>query len=133
MTFEPDFLTLDDVLRIHENSIQLYGGASGIRDEGLLQSALAMPQSGFGGQYLHGDLFEMAGAYLFHLVKNHPFVDGNKRTGATTALVFLIMNGYELVVDEEVLEKLVLDVASGQLEKEPLGALFRDNCIVSND
>jgi death-on-curing protein len=73
------FLDLLDVLEIHQSRIDAYGGASGIRELGLLESALAQPQSGFGDQYLHADIFEMAAAYLFHIVLNHPFVDGNKR------------------------------------------------------
>jgi death-on-curing protein len=121
MTSEPDFITVDDVLLIHENQLELYGGANGVRDEGLLSSALAQPQSQFGGEYLHQGLFAMAGAYLFHLVKNHPFIDGNKRTGATTALVFLIMNGFELIVEEDTFEKFVWDVAAGEIEKESIG------------
>ena len=76
----PDFLTLDEVLEIHRDQIERYGGAAGIRDLGLLQSALAQPSATFGGQYLHADLHEMAAAYLYHLVQNHPFLDGNKST-----------------------------------------------------
>ena len=74
----PLFLTLEEVREIHIDQIERYGGGPGIRDISLLQSAIAMPAAGFGEQYLHGDLFEMAAAYLFHLVQNHPFVDGNK-------------------------------------------------------
>ena len=125
----PDFLSVDDVILIHENQIDLYGGAKGIRDEGLLESALSMPQSIFGGEFLHPTLFDMAGAYLFHLVKNHPFVDGNKRTGATAALVFLIMNGYELVVEEDIFEQLFWDLAAGKIEKEELGPFLYKNSV----
>lgn len=84
----PVFLTLDEALDIHRDQIQRYGGSSGIRDLGLLQSALAQPQAAFAGQFLHADLIEMAAAYLFHITQNHPFVDGNKRTGTAAALVF---------------------------------------------
>ncbi len=83
------FLTLDEVIEIHRDMIERYGGSFGIRDEGLLESAVAMPQAGFGEQYLHADVFEMAAAYLFHIVRNHPFVDGNKRTGAWPRSPFL--------------------------------------------
>jgi death on curing protein len=76
----PRFLDLVEVLEIHESRIELYGGRPGVRDLGLLQSALAQPSAGFGGEYLHGNLYEMAAAYLFHVSRNHPFVDGNKRT-----------------------------------------------------
>ena len=74
---DPTFLTLDEVIEIHRDMIERYGGSFGIRDEGLLESAVAMPQAGFGEQYPHSSVFEMAAAYLFHIVKNHPFVDGN--------------------------------------------------------
>ncbi len=73
---QPDFLRIEDVLRIHEDQIERYGGSPGLRDSGLLTSAVETPRAAFGGQVLHGDLFEMAAAYLFHIVQNHPFVDG---------------------------------------------------------
>jgi hypothetical protein len=71
------YLTLDDILESHQNQIDTYGGSHGIRDFGLLESAIAQPESSFGGQYLHADIFEMAGDYLYHCVMTHPFVDGN--------------------------------------------------------
>lgn len=122
---DPDFLGLDEVLEIHRDQIERYGGTSGIRDIGLLQSALAVPASGFGGRYLHGDVFEMAAAYLFHIVQDHPFLDGNKRTGAAAALVFLMMNGVELDADEEAFETLVRSVAEGKANKAAAAEFFR--------
>jgi death-on-curing protein len=92
----PVFLTTEDVLAIQVDQVRRYGGSEGLRDEGLLLSALAMPQAGFAGEYLHGDDFEMAAAYLFHIVMNHPFIDGNKRVGAVAARVFLALNGWEV-------------------------------------
>jgi death on curing protein len=86
---EPRFLELDEILEIHRDQIERYGGATGIRDLALLRSAVAMPSAGVAGEYLHRDLIEIAGAYLFHLVMNHPFIDGNKRVGTVAALVFL--------------------------------------------
>jgi death on curing protein len=83
------FLSLDDILESHQNQIDTYGGGQGIRDIGLLESAIAQPEACFGGQFLHADVFEMAAAYLYHLVMNHPFVDGNKRVGLEAALIFL--------------------------------------------
>jgi len=83
------FLTLDDILESHQNQIETYGGSHGVRDIGLLESAIAQPEASFGGQYLHADIFEMAAAYLYHLVMNHPFVDGNKRVGLEASLIFL--------------------------------------------
>jgi death-on-curing protein len=76
----PLFLSLERVLRIHRSMIEQYGGEEGIRDAGLLHFAIAVPQASFGGEYLHADLFEMAAAYLYHIVQNHPFIDGNIRT-----------------------------------------------------
>ena len=121
------FLSLAEVLEIHRDQIERYGGHTGLRDLGLLQSALAMPAAGFGGRYLHSDLSEMAAAYLFHIVQNHPFVDGNKRTGAVAAIVFLSLNGKELVADDAQLEKLVLDVARGKAGKDAVADFLRNN------
>lgn len=90
---EPRFLTVDEVLEIHENQIARYGGTSGLANHGLLDSAVAQPKMTFGGTFLHPDLPSMAAAYLFHLVQNHAFSDGNKRTGAEACLVFLYLNG----------------------------------------
>jgi len=88
----PVFLTFDEVLEIHRDQIARYGGAQGIRDLGLLQSALAQPAAMFGSQYLHADLFEMAAAYQFHMLQVHPSVVENKRVGTVAAFVFLELN-----------------------------------------
>ncbi len=122
---EPVFLTSDEVLAIHHDQVARYGGSPGLRDPGLLQSALAQPPAAFGGQFLHADLFEMAAAYLFHLVRNHAFVDGNKRVGTVAALVFLELNGAELDAPEADLEALVLSVAQGQADKAAVAAFIR--------
>jgi death-on-curing protein len=94
---------------------------------GLLQSALAMPQAGTRDQYLHSDLFEMAAAYLFHIVKNHPFVDGNKRAGAVVTLVFLEMNGIEMRLTNEGLYDAVTAVAEGKLQKSGIAEILREH------
>jgi death-on-curing protein len=120
-------LNLAEVLEIHRDQIERYGGHAGLRDLGLLQSALAMPAAGFGGRYLHGDLVEMAAAYLFHIVQNHPFIDGNKRTGAVAAIVFLTLNGIELQADEAPLEQLVIEVAKGKAGKSIIADFLRKN------
>jgi len=73
----PTFLDVDDVLALHEAQMERFGGADGVRDQGLLESAVAQPQASFGGQYVHADLFTMAAAYAFHIAENQPFVDGN--------------------------------------------------------
>jgi len=88
----PRFLSVQRVLALHSLQLKLFGGSEGVRDQSLLESAIAMPATSFGGQYVHADLAEMAAAYLFHLNKNHPFIDGNKRTATAAALVFLKLN-----------------------------------------
>src|SRR5436309_2100353 len=105
---DPVFLTLDEVLEIHRDSIERYGGEPTIRDVGLLQSAVAMPAAMFGGEFLHPSLAEMAGALLFHIVSNHPFVDGNKRTGAAAARIFLVMNDMRFNPPSNEFEELTL-------------------------
>ncbi len=89
------------MLWIHSDQVVRYGGASGLRDRGLLESAVAMSRATFGKKYLHRYPFGMAAAYMFHLVQNHPFVDGNKRTGAASALVFLDLNGWEVDISTD--------------------------------
>ena len=123
----PVFLTLGEVIEIHRDQIERYGGNQGLRDLGLLQSAMAMPAARFGGHYLHTDLFEMAAAYLFHITQNHPFIDGNKRTGAVASLVFLSLNDVEIKSDEEEFERIVLGVAQGKIEKASVAEFFRKN------
>ncbi|MCC6151303.1 MAG: type II toxin-antitoxin system death-on-curing family toxin [Planctomycetes bacterium] len=123
----PTFLHIQEVLEVHRNQIELYGGSEGIRDLGLLVSAIAMPQAGFGGQYLHADIFEMAAAYLFHLAKNHPFIDGNKRTASMAAFTFLHLNGQTLTATEEEFEKVVLAAAQSEMDKQQIAAFFRIN------
>jgi death-on-curing protein len=121
----PSFLDLEEVLELHRFQIARYGGEPGIRDKGLLQSALAVPQAGFGDRYLHQDLPEMGAAYLFHIVQNHPFFDGNKRTGTATALTFLKMNGIQVTADPDALAELTLSVAKGHLKKADVAVFFR--------
>ena len=125
---ELEFLSLGEIIEIHSDQIARYGGSSGIRDLGLLESAAAMPQTMYGGKFLHTDLFEMASAYLFHLVQNHTFIDGNKRVGAVAADVFLQLNGLQLTASEDDYEQLVLSVAQGHVGKSTIAEFFRDNC-----
>ncbi len=113
----PVFLSFGEVLEIHQDQIARYGGDAGIRDIELLKSALGMPCATYAGEYLHTDLFEMAAAYLFHLVKNHPFIDGNKRVGAVSAFVFLLLNGFELDAPEDEFANTVLAVATSEMDK----------------
>ncbi len=96
-----------------------------MRDEGLLESAVTMPSATFGGQFLHDSLPAMAGAYLFHICKNHAFVDGNKRTALASAGIFLSLNGKRFVASDDELETITLGVADGSIGKEELTKLFR--------
>lgn len=122
----PVFLTLDEILTLHEIQLSRFGGLSGLRDTGLLESALAMPQAGFGEHYAHEDIFAMAAAYLFHLVKNHPFADGNKRVGFHAAYVFLQMNGHILTMSQDAAYDLVIATAEGRIDKGGIAQAFRD-------
>ena len=122
-----DFLSVEDVLDLHADQVTLYGGEHGVRDIGLLESAVAQPQATFGGEFLHKDLFEMAAAYLFHIVQNHPFLDGNKRTGAVAALVFLDINGIEIDAPKGSLYDLTMSVATGQADKAQIAEYFRSH------
>ena len=126
---EPDFLTLDEVLGIHADQIRVYGGASGLRDLDRLRSAIAMPETTFDGEYLHPSRFEMAAAYLFHLARNHPFVDGNERTALMCALVFLGLNGQRLRADPDDLYALADGVAAGAVDKAEVSVFLRRHCV----
>jgi death-on-curing protein len=125
MNTDPLFLTLDEVLQIHSYQIKEHGGSGEILDMGSLESAIAQPRQGFGGSYLHSDLAHMAAAYLFHIVQNHAFEDGNKRTGTHAALIFLAMNGYDLGELPEEAEALVYGVATSEKTKEDVADFFR--------
>jgi death-on-curing protein len=114
---EPRFVLLDEVLALHTRQIERYGGKDGVRDLGLLQSAISMPASSFDGVWLHATLEEMAGAYLFHLAQNHPFIDGNKRVAAMSMIVFLILNDLTPTFTEDELVELTLGVAAGRMSK----------------
>ena len=109
------FLSVDELLAIHQRGIAEHGGSPELHDRGLLESAAAMPFAQFGGQYLHHGLPAMAAAYLFHLCKNHPFVDGNKRVAVAAAEVFVLLNDHELQATDSQLEELTLGVADGSI------------------
>lgn len=123
---DPVFLTLEEVLQFHADQIEAHGGDGAILDLGKLESALAQPLAMFGGQYLHRDLAEMAAAYLFHIVQNHPFADGNKRTGTNAAIVFLELNEISLDYPIDQTEQLVLCVASGNATKSDVATFIRN-------
>jgi death on curing protein len=126
----PIFLEVDEVLDLHQTSIAKYGGDTTVRDVGLLKSAIAQPQAMSGGQYLNPDLASMAASLLFSLVMNHPFVDGNKRTGAAAARVFLLTNGALFDPPNKAYEEMVLAVASGQADKDAATEFFRRHVTV---
>ncbi len=121
---EVTFLDIDDVLELHAAQLAEFGGADGLRDRGLLESAIAQAQASFGGMYVHDGLFAMAAAYLFHIVSNHPFVDGNKRTGLLAALVFLDINGVSIEQPNEELYEVTIGVASGHIQKSQVADAF---------
>jgi len=124
---EPVFLTLEEVLAIHENRIRKYGGTSGLRDLGLLQSALGSVEATFGGQFLNETLLEMAAAYLYSICRNHPFLDGNKRTALACALAFLRLNGIKVIADHDELYDLVIGVAEGRVSKAAMAVFFEQH------
>ena len=110
------WLTLDMVETFHRESLARFGGADGVRDPGLLESAMAWPQN------LHSyepqaDVFSLAAAYAFGLIKNHPFVDGNKRTGILSTVVFLALNGVEIEVEEAAIVAMVIGLAASDIDE----------------
>jgi death-on-curing protein len=124
---KPSFLTLEEVVAIHRDQIDRYGGSVGVRDWGLLQSEVAMPAATFRGQFLHSDISEISAAYLYHIVQNHPLIDGNKRVGAVAADVFLALNDIRLNASEDEYAGLVLSVARGETSKSAVAEFLRRN------
>ena len=114
------YLTLGEVVDLHRRVLEQSGGASGIRDLGLLQSALAQPAATFDGADLHPTIIEKAAALGFALVANHAFVDGNKRVGHAAMEVFLVLNGFEINAPVDDQERVILDVASGLADRDAL-------------
>ncbi|WP_340106068.1 type II toxin-antitoxin system death-on-curing family toxin [Rhodohalobacter sp. 8-1] len=110
----------DIVLAFHKDQLKQYGGKEGVRDESLLESALAQPEASFGGDYVHRDIFHMSAAYGFHICQNHPFFDGNKRTALIAMYTFLFVNGYRVVADKKSLFAVVMDLANGKVTKDEL-------------
>ena len=111
-------LTVEIVREIHLTAIRDFGGSDGIRENALLESAVAAPQATFGGKSIYASLTEIAAAYLYYLCRNHPYLDGNKRTALGACLVFLRLNGVETKPDGPEWEKLVLDVAASRIDRE---------------
>ncbi len=123
---KPAWVPKDFVLALHEDLLAEYGGAPGIRDEALLESALARPHHLFA--YENPDIFTLAAAYISGLVRNHPFIDGNKRTAFMIGYAFLSRNGKELTAPEAEATAIVLDLASKKIKEEELAVWLRKNC-----
>lgn len=124
---EPRFLTVEEVIYIHRRSIEEHGGSAEMGDRRLLESAVGMAAAQFGGMYLHTGLPAMAAAYHFHLCKNHPFADGNKRIALAAAETFLELNDHCLIADDLELEHLTLGVADSSITKEQATAFFQSH------
>ena len=121
----PFFLTLAEVIEAHTDQVTRYGGQARVRDFGLLESALALPEASFSVAWLHQDVYEMAAAYAYHLCQNHSFFDGNKRTALACALVFLELNGLRLSDPNGLLSEAMLGIASGRMRKPIFAQLLR--------
>ncbi len=120
----PRFISISQVLDIHQDEINSFGGTSGVRDEGLLDSALAQAQATFGGELLHPTIYDQAAAYLYHLAMNHPFIDGNKRAAFAVMDTFITLNGYSLNLSQEQAYNLVIQVVQKEISKEELSAFL---------
>lgn len=123
--FTPRFLSGDDVVTLHAIAIEDQGGDPSIRDRSLLESAVAMPAQQFGGQYLHEGIPAMASAYAFHICKNHPFLDGNKRAAVAAMIAFLSDNGWRFDATADQAEPVILQLAAGELDKTAFTAWAR--------
>jgi len=115
------------VSTIHSDLLQRYGGRPGLRDPGLLDSALAQPKMTVGGKFVHKTLFDKAAAYGFHVCKNHPFVDGNKRVAFVLMDIFLQKNGWEITSNEEEAYSMMISLASGGLSKAHLSKWLKEH------
>jgi len=119
------FFTVEQVIEIHDAFLEDYGGLPGIRDKGLLISAIEMPRASMFGEYLHKTIYDKAAAYLFHIVQNHPFNDGNKRTGALTTILFLEENGVKIAFSEDDYEEFVVNIAQGKRNKDEISFFLK--------
>ncbi len=122
---DPLFLTLDEVLSLHEDQVARYGGSRGVRDLGLLQSAMGSVAATFAGVFLHETVLEMAAAYLYAICRNHPFIDGNKRTAVAASLTFLELHSIELEADEDAFYDLVIGVSEGRTTKAAVAVFLQ--------
>jgi death-on-curing protein len=121
------FIPAELVLTIHADLLQRYGGQPGLRDSGLLESALAQPKMTAGGKEIHKTLFDKAAAYGFHVCNNHPFIDGNKRVAFVLMDIFLQKNGWEIISSEEEAYTTMMSLASGKLSKAQLAGWLKEH------
>lgn len=121
------FLTFEQVLAIHDNQIELYGGSHGIRELSLLESAVMRPQTTFAGRDLYPTLFEKAAVLMHSLIMNHPFLDGNKRTGTVSALSFFEINGFRISSKQSELKQLSLKIESKKINLQDLTDWFKNH------
>ena len=121
------YLSLAQVVELHRRVLAATGGAAGIRDVGMLESALAQPKAAFAGQDLHRTLAEKAAALCFSLARNHPFVDGNKRVAHAAMETLLVLNGFELHASVDEQERLMLRLASGEMTRDELATWLQDH------
>jgi death-on-curing protein len=126
-----EYLTLEEVLLLHARLIQRTGGSGGVRDVGLLESALARPRATSGGEDLYPDLWHKAAALMHSLIKNHPFVDGNKRTALTATGLFLELNGYMLTASNDEAACFALQAAVGDVDVEAMAAWIESHSQIS--
>jgi death-on-curing protein len=123
------YLTLDEVLELHRLALEQTGGMPGLRDLGMLESAVAQPYMAYGGEELYPTLFDKASALGYSLIKNHPFVDGNKRVGHAAMETFLVLNGHEIRAGVEEQERVILGVAAGAVGREEFTGWIRDHLV----
>ena len=124
------FLTRAQIARLHEQSLAKFGGSAGVRDEGLIESALGSAQNAF--FYGNGDLFDIAAAYAFHLAEAQAFIDGNKRAGIGAAIAFLDVNNTKTTANDDVLYQAMIGMAAHRLNKADLAAILREHAIKRN-
>lgn len=124
-----EYLSVEEVITIHDALIVEFGGLHGIRDKSLLESAVANPTTSVFGQEMYPSVFDKAACYLFSISRNHPFLDGNKRTASLSCLIFLRQNGRDPIYDEDTFIEFVVSIAEGNLGKEEISAYLKSLCI----
>jgi len=123
------FLTLQEVKLINFNQINQYGGMHGLRDEKLLDSALNYPQATFNGEYLHPNIYHMASSYIYAIIKNHPFIDGNKRTGTAAAILFLAYNNITVMTYNDELVTMAIAIAQSKITEPEIALFFKNKSL----